>query len=152
QPALHGVEQLVVADLAGGRLVLDLRGRVLDLDVGHRVRAALGAEQQRIALGEVAHPDGVGGDADEAAVGVVRLARADALGNDRAAAALAVVDHLGAGVGLLVVVGPRDRVELADRVLAVEHAARVLPGHRRAGLDLGPGDLAARALAQPALG
>ncbi len=132
--------------------MLDLRGRVLDLDVRHGVRAAFGAEQQRIALGEVAHAVGVGGDADQPAIGVVTLARADAFGDDGRAAALAVVDHLGPGVGLLVVVGHRDRVELADRILAVEHAARVLPGHRRAGLDLGPRNLTARALTQPALG
>ena len=51
------------------------------------------------------------------------------------------VDHLRAGVGLLVVGGDRHRVELADRVVALEDHARVLPGDRRAGLDLGPGDL-----------
>src|SRR5690606_13044144 len=90
--------------------------------------------------------------ADEAAVGVVALAGADALGDDRRTAALAVVDHLGAGVGLLEVVGDRDRVELADRILAIEDAARVLPGDGRAGLDLGPRDLGPRALAQAALG
>ena len=46
EPARHGVEQLVVADLRRGRFMLDLRGRVLDLDVGHGVRAAFAAEQQ----------------------------------------------------------------------------------------------------------
>ena len=62
------------------------------------------------------------------------------------------MDHLGAGIGLLVVVGDRDRVELTHAVFTVQHAARVLPRHRAAGLDLRPADLAARALAQPALG
>src|SRR3712207_8148360 len=33
------------------------------------------------------------------------------------------------------------RVELAHRVVALQDAARVLPGDRRAGLDLRPGDL-----------
>src|SRR5690606_18644354 len=124
EPALHRVEQLVVGDLAGGRLVLDLRGRVLDLDVRHRVRAAFEAAQQRIALGEVPDAVAVGTDPHQPAVGVVALARAGTLGNDRRAAALAVADHLGAGVALLIVVGHRDRVELADRGLAVERAAR----------------------------
>ena len=62
------------------------------------------------------------------------------------------VDHLRAGVGLLAVVGERHRVELADRVVALEDAARVLPGDRRARLDLGPGDLRAPAEAAAALG
>src|SRR5690606_42145481 len=50
------------------------------------------------------------------------------------------------------VVGHRHRVELADRILAVEDAARILPGHGRAGLDLRPGNLRPGALAQAALG
>ena len=62
------------------------------------------------------------------------------------------VDHLGAGVGLLAVGGERHRVELADRVVALEDDARVLPGDGRAGLDLGPGDLGVGAGALAALG
>jgi hypothetical protein len=54
---------------------------------------------------------------------VLLLARADALGHDRRARTLAVVDHLGAGIGLLVIVGHRDRIKFADAVFAVEHAA-----------------------------
>ena len=62
------------------------------------------------------------------------------------------MDHLRAGVGLLHVVGRRDRVELADRVVALQDAARILPGDRRAGLDLRPGDLRVDADAVAALG
>ncbi len=65
---------------------------------------------------------------------------------------LADMDHLGAGIGLLAVVGHRDRIELADAVVAMQHAGRILPGDRRAGLHLRPGDLAARAAAGAALG
>ena len=59
----------------------------------------------------------------QAAVGVLAAAGADALADDLRLGALADVDHLGAGVGLLAVVGQRDRVELADRVVAEQHAA-----------------------------
>ena len=45
-----------------------------------------------------------------------------------------------------------DRVELAHRVVALQDAARVLPGDRRAGLDLRPRDLRALAAARAALG
>src|SRR3546814_20029834 len=44
QSALHGIEQLVVADLRSGRLVLDLRAGVLDLAIGHGVRS----EERRV--------------------------------------------------------------------------------------------------------
>ena len=53
-PALAAVEQLVVGDLRGRRLVLDLRERVPRLDVGKRVRAAAVADQERVALRVVA--------------------------------------------------------------------------------------------------
>ncbi len=77
-------------------------------------------------------------DAHEAAIGLLRAAGRDALRDDRAAGIAADMNHLGAGIGLLIVVGDGDRIELADRVVAAQDAARVLPGNRRAGLDLGP--------------
>src|SRR6266576_554609 len=45
--ALAAVENLVLADLGGGGLMLDLRGRVADFQIRERMRAALIAEQQR---------------------------------------------------------------------------------------------------------
>jgi hypothetical protein len=97
-------------------------------------------------------PSAFGADFHQAAVAVVGMPGRDALADDRAAGVFPEVDHLGAGVGLLFVVGQRHRVELADRVVAEQHAGRILPGDRRAGLDLGPGNLRIAALAQPALG
>src|SRR5205823_5807815 len=89
-------------------------------------------------------------DLDEPAVGVLAVTGRDPLGDDGAARVRADVDHLGAGIGLLVVVDRRHRIELADRARAAQHAARVLPGDRRAGLDLGPGDV--QDLDEPAVG
>src|SRR5690606_31155045 len=150
--AAAAVEQLVIADLGGGGLVLDGRIGVLHLDVGEGVGPALLADQQAVALGVVARAVGIAVDLDQAAVGVLATAGADALGHDLGLGALADVDHLGAGVGLLAVVGQRHRMELAGRVVADQHAGRVLPGDRRAGLHLGPDHLAARATAFGALG
>ncbi len=62
------------------------------------------------------------------------------------------MDHLGAGVGLLVIVGDRDRVELAHAIFAIKDAGRILPRHRRAGFDLRPRDLGTVPLTQRALG
>ncbi len=69
-----------------------------------------------------------------------------------AARVLANVDHFCAGVGLLAVVGQRHRIKLAHRVVALQNAARVLPGNGRAGLYLGPRDLGVHARALAALG
>jgi hypothetical protein len=77
------------------------------------VGAAVGADQQRVALRVVARALGAGVHAHQAAVAVLRVAGADALGDDAAAGVAADVDHLGAGVRLLEVVGHGDRVELA---------------------------------------
>src|SRR3546814_11859698 len=38
--------------------------------------------------------------------------------------------------------GEGDRIEFADRGIAAQDAARIFPGHRRAGLDLRPRALA----------
>src|SRR6185312_4879104 len=53
---------------------------------------------------------------------------------------------------LLVIVRHRDGVEFADTVLTVQHARWILPGDRRTGLHLGPGNLRPRATAGAALG
>ena len=80
------------------------------------------------------------------------MASADALAHDGARAVLAQVNHLGAGVGLLPVVGQCHTVEFAHRVVALEHATGILPRDGAAGLDLGPRQLAVVAAAQAALG
>src|SRR2546425_5992102 len=54
QAALLGVEDLVLADLGGGRLVLHDRRAVADVDVGERMRATLVADQHGVALRVIA--------------------------------------------------------------------------------------------------
>ncbi len=121
--------------------MLHLGRRIVDLDVGKGVGAALVADQERVALRVIACVIRFPEDLDHAAVAVLSVPGGDALGDDRRLGVLADVDHLGAGVGLLVVVGHGHRVELADRVVSLQDAARILPGDRRSGLDLSPGDL-----------
>ena len=65
---------------------------------------------------------------------------------------LAEMDHLGAGIDLLMAVGDGDRIEFAARIVAAQDAGRIFPGDGRAGLDLRPGNLRARAAAIAALG
>src|SRR5690606_35799458 len=103
--AAAAIEQLVFADLGGRGLVLDGGGGMPDLDVGEGVRAALLADQQRVALGVVARALGAAVDLDQAAVGVLAVSGADALADDLALGALAQVNQLGAGVGLLAMMG-----------------------------------------------
>ncbi len=150
--ALHTVKKLVFADARGRRLVLDLRAGVAHFDVGKGVRAAAVADQQRVALRVVARPFGLGQHLDQAAVGVAAPSCGNALGDDGASGVAADVDHLGAGVGLLEMVGQRHRIELADRIVAAQQHARILPGDGRAGFHLRPGNARARAAAFAALG
>src|SRR3546814_6453806 len=81
-------------------------------------------------------------DTNDAAISLLAMTGGDALGDDRRLLVAAEVNHLGAGVGLLMMMGEGDRIEFADRVIAAQDAARIFPGHRRAGLDLRPRDLA----------
>src|SRR5881628_2450616 len=146
------VEKLFLPDLRGRRLVLHLRRRFLDLDFRERERGARRADQKGIALAVVAGVRGALVDLHAPAVRVPAVAGGDAFRDDRAAGVLPDVQHLRARVGLLVVIHERDGVELADRVVSLEDAARVLPGDRGTGLDLRPGDLRVRAERLPALG
>src|SRR2546426_8125779 len=152
QAALLRVKDLVLADLGGRSLVLHGGGAVAHVDVRERVRPAPVADEHRVALRVVAGLLGALQDLHEAAVGVLPTARRDALRHDRRARILAHVDHLGARVRLLAVVGHRHRIELADRVVALQDTAGVLPRDRRAGLDLRPRNLGAPAATGAALG
>ena len=148
EAALPAVEELVLADLRGRRLVLDgARRRSSPRCTGRCARRTCRRSAASRTASSCARPSRLRADPHQAAVGVLAVAGGDALRDDRAARVLADVDHLRAGVGLLAVVGERDRVELADRVVALQDAARVLPGDRRAGLDLRPRDLRALAAA-----
>src|SRR5262249_10326348 len=150
--ALAAIEQGVLGDLRGGGLVLEHGGGVLRLDIGHGMGAAFVADEERIAVGEIARALRPAVGHDEAAIGVVGAPRGDALGDDPAGRVLAEMKHLGAGIDLLVAVGDRDRIDLPARVVAAKNAARIFPGDGRAGLELGPGDLRALAAAVAALG
>ena len=48
------------------------------------------------------------------AISILAVTRGNALGDNRTARIAADVNHLGTGVGLLVVVGGRDRIEFTD--------------------------------------
>lgn len=117
-PPLLEIKQLLLADLARRRLVLDARARVADRDVRVGVGRRGVADQHRVALGEVARPRGGGQDRDSPSVDVSRFPGADAFADDAGARVLADVDHLGARVGLLPAVCEGDGVELADGVVA----------------------------------
>src|SRR5207247_9573292 len=86
------------------------------------------------------------------AIAVLAVASVDAFGDNGAAGVFADVDHFGAGVGLLIIVGHRDRIKFADRIIAEQNAAWIFPGDRGAGFDLRPGNLRVLAFAQAALG
>src|SRR6185503_7712100 len=96
---LPTVKHLVLADLRGRRLVLDTSGAVLDLQVRERVRAALIANEQRVALRVVARTTRALGDLDEASIGVLAVTRRNTFRQDRALRVLPEMNHFGAGVG-----------------------------------------------------
>ncbi len=116
------------------------------------MRAALVADQERVAIGEVAGAGRLAVGRDHAAIGRVGFTGRDALSDDLRGRVLAEMDHLGAAIDLLRAIRDRDRVELAARAVAAQDAGRVFPGDRRAGLDLRPRDLRVLAPAVAALG
>src|SRR6266566_4035210 len=141
EPALAQVEDLILTDLRRGRFVLHDRRAVAHVDVREGVRPALVADEHRVTLRVVPRALGTLHDFYEPAIGVLPAARRNSFRHDRRARVLAEVNHLRAGIGLLLVARYRDRVELTDRVVALENAAGILPRDRRPGFDLGPGDL-----------
>src|SRR5271155_3758510 len=75
--ARGAIEKLVVGDLRRRRFVFDARRRIAAFDIGHSVRAAFAADQERVALREVARVRGLRMHAHEPAIGVLRVAGTD---------------------------------------------------------------------------
>ena len=103
--------------------------------------AAPVSDQQRVALGKVLSTIGGGQYLDQTTIGSIALPSRDTLGNNGAAGVLAFVNHLGAGVRLLMIVDQGYRIELANRVVAFQNNAGILPGDGGTGLHLGPRNL-----------
>ena len=99
------IKELIFRDAAGAGLVLDRRLRLLGADIGVSVGGGLIADQHRIALAEITSARRLRPYLNQAAVAIGRMAGADPLAHDRGAGARAYMDHLGAGVGLLAIVG-----------------------------------------------
>src|SRR5271163_4061987 len=114
--------------------------------------AASVADQKRIAIGEITCAGGAAVRGDKTAISIVGMPGGDALTDDAARRVLAEMQHLGAGIDLLVAVGDGDRVELAARIVAAQDAARIFPGDGRTRLHLRPRDLGLLAAAIAALG
>ena len=116
------------------------------------MRAALLADQQTIAIGEIARIAGLAMGRYLPAIGVLRTPRRNALRNDPARRVLAEMDHLGAAIDLLHPVGHGNRIELAARIIAPQNAAWIFPRNRRTRLNLRPADLGIGTAAIAALG
>lgn len=150
--ALVAVENLVLGNLGGCGFVFHYARVVEHVDVGECVGAACGAEQQGVTLGVVAAPGGLGSHLDKSAVGILRVSCRDALADYGGARIFAQMYHLGAGVGLLVVVGDGHAVKFADARLSFEYGGGVFPCNGRAGLHLRPREFAVVAAAESAFG
>src|SRR5271166_2141364 len=141
QAALQAVKHLLIRNFGRGRLVFDHSGGVLGLDIRYRVGAAFVADQQGIAVGEIARSGRQSVHGRLPPIGVLRFAGRDALRDNAARRVAAEMNHLRAAVDLLMAVRNRNRIEFAARGLSAQYAGWIFPGDRGASLNLRPGDL-----------
>ena len=132
------IKELIFRNAAGAGFVLDRGLGLLRTDIGIRIGSGLVANQHRIALAVVPCTFGPGADLHEPAVAVAGATSTDALAHDRGAGARAHMNHLGAGVCLLTVIGERHGIKLTNRIGALKHTAGIFPGNGRASFHLGP--------------
>ena len=103
-------------------------------DGGIGVGAAVGIDEKRVALGVVFAALQVLRDMDHAAVGGAALADADGLGDDDGGGVVGGVDHLGAGVLMLAVVGEGNGDDFAAGALTFKDHTGIL--HRETTADV----------------
>ena len=110
-------------------------------DGGIGVGAGVGVDEQRVALGVVFATLEVLRDVNDAAVGGAALADADGFGDDEGGGVVGGVDHLGAGVLMLAVVGEGDGDDFAPGAFALQDDAGVFHGEAAADVAVDPLDL-----------
>src|SRR5205814_678349 len=93
---------------------------------------------------------GTFGHFHQPAIAVLSMAGSNPFGHNRAPSVLPDMDHLRAGVRLLIIVRQGHRVKFAGRVIALENYARIFPSDSRTGFHLSPRDLRVAAFAEPA--
>ena len=103
-------------------------------DGGIGVGAAVGVDQQGIALGVVLAAFEVFGNVDLAAIGAAASADADGFADDVGSRLIGGVDHLGAGVLVLAIVGEGDADDFAAGAFALHDHAGIF--HRQAAADV----------------
>src|ERR1700732_4950315 len=79
KPALHAIKQLILGNFRGRRLMFELRAGGLRFNIGHRMGAARIADEQRIAIGEIAGAGGFPVRRNLTAIGILRSARGNSL-------------------------------------------------------------------------
>src|ERR1700693_5677015 len=116
------------------------------------MRAALAADQQRIAIREIARPSREPVHRYLTPIGILRLSCRDPLGDYAAPRVATKMNHFRAAVDLLSAIRDCDRIKLTAGSLAAQNAGRILPGDGRTGLDLRPRNFRSSAAAVAALG
>ena len=98
------------------------------------VCAAVGVDQERVALGVVLAALEMLRNVNQPAVGRAAFADADALGDDVAGRLVRAVNHFCAGILMLAVAGQRNADHFAARFPALQDDARIF--HRQARSDI----------------
>ena len=107
------VEELVFADFTGSCFVLYDGCIVVNIHIWERVSPTFATKQQGIATAVIARSIGCGSHFDEPSISILAFACANAFRDDCASSVLADMNHLGSRVGLLIVVGNGDTIELS---------------------------------------
>ena len=132
--------------------MFDFRRGVSNFNVREGMCAATLADQHRVTLRIIARVLSFLRNPHQAAVGILPMTSRYALGDYLAARVPPDVDHLGAGIGLLVIIRQCNGVELTHRALTTQDAGRIFPGNGGPGFNLRPGNLGSVAATVTALG
>ena len=113
--------------------MLKLGAVIAAFDIREGMRPAVRANQHGVTLGEVTRVGCRRHDFHQPAIAVLAVTGRDPFGDDGRFGVFTDVDHLGAGIGLLMTAGQRHGVKLTDGVVAAQNTARVFPGNGGAG-------------------
>ena len=110
------------------------------------------AQKQRITLAVITRILGFLCHTHQSTIRILAFTCTDTFAHNRRTCIFTQMNHLGTGIGLLIVIGYSNRIEFRRRIISTQDTTRILPRNGRACFHLCPTQLTVHSFTMTALG
>lgn len=138
---MNKIEKMVLRNIGGGRIVIELRGGVFRIDIGKSMREEIIEDKERIEMGEVEGVIRIEMGRKMKEIGVVRIERRNEIGDDEDRSIIEEMENIGEDVDMMMKVGKGDRIKIEEWIVEEKNEGRIFKGDWREGLKMSKGNI-----------